>query len=179
MSPHLAAGSVTHMVAEFLQAGERLPADMLGEQSDLAVRLRWISAVGQFANPTLRTTLLQLHFAPAAPRHEALVLWTGGGVGAYTIYSNLMRILLPNVALDFESLPRLNESLVEHRALWRAGTRSDNVRYLSEALYLGSGQTAAGMAARRSDRTDSGGGTSRAVGPRGALAMDKRGRAIR
>ena len=118
MSPHLAAGSTACMVAEFLRAGEHLPPDMLNNQSDLAVRLRWIGAVGQFANPTLRTTLLQSHFTQTSLRYEELTRWTGGGPGAYTIYSNLMRILLPGATLGFESLPQINELLLDHGELY-------------------------------------------------------------
>ena len=56
-APHIYEASQADTVAAFLYSGEKLPADMLTDDFDLASRLSWISSVKDYAKPALHGCL--------------------------------------------------------------------------------------------------------------------------
>ena len=135
-APHIYEASPADAVAAFLLSGERLPADMLTDDFDLPSRLSWISAVKDYAKPSLRMSLLEDNFETVLQRHSQVAKWTGTGPDAFVHFSALLTIVLTGVtASGFDVVGRLGSELNRlYDNYWREGSRGDNINFLREMV---------------------------------------------
>ena len=135
-APHIYEASPADAVAAFLAGGERLPADMLTDDFDLASRLSWISAVKDFAKPSLRMSLLEDNFETVLKQHPQVAKWTGTGPDAFVHFGALLSIVLAGVTpTGFDVVERLGAELVRlYDSYWREGGRGANITFLREMV---------------------------------------------
>jgi len=133
-SPQLAESSVHVALAAFLTKGERLPADLLTDHSEMADKLDWIRLVSEYSKSENRGAMLEANFSIVLKRHPQLARWIGSGPSAYSNFCDYSQLLMPGIVGSFELLPRLTSRLSKYDAYWKDEPAAVNLHLLTSLL---------------------------------------------